>query len=82
MSSPPPAPAARRLAGTPYAYAFLDDFVLLYPAYPLLFADNGMSGWQISSLFVLWSATGILLEVPSGVWADSRSRRVLRRMTG
>ncbi|MFF6786745.1 MFS transporter [Streptomyces sp. NPDC012510] len=67
----------RRLTATLYGYAFLDDFVLLYPVYALLFSDTGLSLWQISSLFALWSITGIVLEVPSGAWADAVSRRLL-----
>ncbi|MBV7695551.1 MFS transporter [Streptomyces sp. TRM70350] len=62
---------------TLYGYAFLDDFVLLYPVYALLFGDTGLSLGQISSLFALWSVTGVLLEVPSGAWADAVSRRLL-----
>ncbi|WP_171111387.1 MULTISPECIES: MFS transporter [Streptomyces] len=62
---------------TLYGYAFLDDFVLLYPVYALLFGDTGLSLGQISSLFALWSITGVLLEVPSGAWADAVSRRLL-----
>ncbi|MFS8203527.1 MFS transporter [Streptomyces sp. CWNU-52B] len=69
--------AVRRLTVTLYGYAFLDDFVLLYPVYALLFADTGLTVWQISSLFALWSLTGVLLEIPSGVWADAVSRRML-----
>lgn len=72
-----PATGVRRLTATLYGYSFLDDFVLLYPVYALLFADTGLSLWQISSLFALWSITGILLEVPSGAWADAVSRRLL-----
>ncbi|MEV5514088.1 MFS transporter [Streptomyces flaveolus] len=72
----PPA-GHRRLTATLYGYAFLDDFVLLYPVYALLFSDAGLSVWQISSLFALWSVTGVLLEVPSGAWADAVSRRLL-----
>jgi len=45
--------------------------------YALLFADTGLSGAQISSLFALWSLTGFALEVPSGVLADRFSRRLL-----
>ncbi|MFD3333123.1 MFS transporter [Streptomyces sp. NPDC058700] len=67
----------RRLTAALYGYAFLDDFVLLYPVYALLFSDTGLSIWQVSSLFALWSITGILLEVPSGAWADAVSRRLL-----
>jgi MFS family permease len=51
--------------------------VLLYPAYTLLFTDHGLSAWQLSSLLVIWSATGILFEVPSGALADAYSRRAL-----
>ncbi|NUP23827.1 MAG: MFS transporter [Streptomyces sp.] len=72
-----PATAVRRLTTTLYGYSFLDDFVLLYPVYALLFADTGLSLWQISSLFALWSITGVVLEVPSGAWADAVSRRRL-----
>ncbi|MFJ5280079.1 MFS transporter [Streptomyces parvulus] len=72
------APAGtRRLTRTLYASAFCDEFVLLYPVYALLFSDTGLSVWQISSLFALWSLTGVLLEVPSGAWADAVSRRLL-----
>ncbi|MFC4472037.1 MFS transporter [Streptomyces xiangluensis] len=73
----PETTGTRRLTATLYGYAFLDDLVLLYPVYALLFADTGMSLWQISSLFALWSLTGVLLEVPSGAWADAFSRRTL-----
>jgi MFS family permease len=70
-------PGARRLAGPLLAYAFLDDFVLLYPLYTLLFAATGLSAAEISSLLVVWSVTSVVLEVPSGVWADTVSRRAL-----
>jgi predicted MFS family arabinose efflux permease len=60
-----------------YAYLFLDDFVLLYSVYTLLFSDAGLSVWQISSLFVIWSLSSLVLEVPSGAWADATSRRSL-----
>ncbi|MFF5055985.1 MFS transporter [Micromonospora sp. NPDC000663] len=72
-----PGPALRRLTTTLYGYAFLSDLVLLYPLYVVFFADTGLSVGQISSLFVLWSAAGILFEVPSGAWADVVSRRLL-----
>ncbi|MGW5621312.1 MFS transporter [Streptomyces olivaceus] len=69
--------ATRRLARTLYASAFCDEFILLYPVYALLFSDTGLSVWQMASLFALWSLTGVLLEVPSGVWADTVSRQLL-----
>jgi predicted MFS family arabinose efflux permease len=51
--------------------------VLLYPVYTLLFSDSGLSVGQISSLFVIWSVSSLLFEVPSGAWADATSRRRL-----
>ncbi|GAA3443792.1 MFS transporter [Planomonospora venezuelensis] len=76
-SSRAPGVRAKRLAATLYVYTFLDDLILLYPVYALLFAETGLSVAEISSLFVIWSVTGIVLEVPSGVWADAVSRRLL-----
>ncbi len=69
--------AGRRLAATLYAYTFLTDLVLLYPVYVLLFSDTGLSVGQISSLFVIWSLAGLVLEVPAGAWADATSRRLV-----
>lgn len=45
--------------------------------YALLFADAGLGAVQISSLFVIWSVVGFVLEIPSGAWADTFSRRRL-----
>ncbi len=59
------------------AFEALQDFIPLYPLYQLLFTDHGLSTAQISTLFIIWSATGFVLEVPSGAWADSYSRRKL-----
>lgn len=59
------------------AYEALGEFIPFYPVYAVLFADNGLSTGQISSLFVLWSVTGLVLEVPSGALADLVSRRAL-----
>lgn len=49
----------------------------LYPLYALLFADSGLTGGEIASLFVLWSAASLVLEVPTGALADVVSRRAL-----
>jgi MFS family permease len=43
--------------------------------YALLFADTGLSGTQISVLFMIWSVTGFVAEVPTGALADRFSRR-------
>ena len=51
------------------------DAVPLYPLYALLFAANGLDDAQISALLLIWSAVGIVAEVPSGALADRTSRR-------
>ena len=53
----------------------LADLVPIYPLYALLFADTGLSDAEISVLFALWSAVGIVAEVPSGALADRVGRR-------
>lgn len=60
-----------------YAFAFLDDFMLIYPLYAVMFAHAGLRPLQITSLLVVWSVTAFLLEVPAGVIADRYPRRVV-----
>ncbi|HEY4457309.1 MAG TPA: MFS transporter [Pseudonocardiaceae bacterium] len=55
--------------------AFLTEAVPLFSLYSLLFASSGLSGAQISALFVIWCVTGILTQVPTGALADRFSRR-------
>lgn len=59
------------------AWQALDEAMPIFPVYALLFADAGLSVGEISLLLALWSVTGIVLEVPSGAWADTVSRRAL-----
>ncbi|MEV0941327.1 MFS transporter [Micromonospora wenchangensis] len=77
LSTRVPDTRVRRLSATLYSYLFLSDLVLLYPVYVLLFSDAGLTVGQVSALFVIWSVTAIVLEVPSGAWADAVSRRLL-----
>jgi len=53
----------------------LADTIPLYPLYALLFADAGLSDARISTLLLIWTATGIVAEVPAGALADRFSRR-------
>jgi len=48
----------------------------LYAVYALMFSDSGLGTSQISLLFVIWSATAVVLEVPSGALADRFTPRV------
>jgi MFS family permease len=59
------------------AYHASRDLIPLYSVYSLLFTDSGLSVAQVSSLFVIWSVTAFVLEVPSGAWADTADRRLL-----
>lgn len=59
------------------AWQWLDEFMPIFGVYALLFADRGLSGAQISLLFVVWSVVSIVVEVPSGAWADVLPRRWL-----
>lgn len=58
-----------------YIYKFFDDFIIIYPLYAVMFADKGLSASQISILFLAWSVTSFILEIPSGVLADRFDRR-------
>lgn len=48
----------------------------LYAVYALMFSDSGLGTSQISLLFVIWSATAVVLEVPSGALGDRFTPRV------
>ncbi len=58
-----------------YSYRFFDDLILVYPLYTVMFADKGVTPAQIAVLLSVWSVTSLLLEIPSGVWADRYSRK-------
>jgi predicted MFS family arabinose efflux permease len=57
------------------AWTALSGLAPVYPLYALLFLDTGLSQAEVSALFALWSVSGLLAEVPTGVLADRWSRR-------
>lgn len=67
----------RRLAARSVGYYSVADLIPLYAVYALLFRDSGLSAAEVSSLLVIWSVTAFVMEVPSGAWADTVSRRAL-----
>jgi MFS family permease len=67
----------RRFAASALGFFSLRDLIPMFAVYSLLFAAHGLSTAQISSLFAIWSVTSFALEVPSGAWADTVSRRGL-----
>lgn len=60
-----------------YAYAFLFDFIFAYAVYTALFSLAGLSTAEIGVLLAFWSASAIVLEMPSGALSDHFDRRVL-----
>jgi MFS family permease len=60
-----------------YGHCFVDELMLIYPFYAVMFVDDGLTPLQVSTLFAAWSATTLLLEVPSGVLADRHSRKTI-----
>jgi len=59
------------------AFKFFDDLIFIYPLYALMFKDNGLSIFEISLIFTLWSLTNFLMEIPSGILSDKFSRKLL-----
>jgi MFS family permease len=60
-----------------YAFNFFDKFILIFPLYTVMFVDAGLTPVEITVCLTAWSATIFVLQVPSGVIADRRSRRQL-----
>jgi len=58
-----------------YAQEILRELVLIYPVYAIMIGQVGVSPLELSLLFVAWSATALVLEVPTGTLADRFPRR-------
>ena len=65
----------QRFQATWLAYSGLRELVLIYPVYAIMMGEHGVSPLELSTLFMVWSATTILFEVPSGTLADRFSRK-------
>jgi MFS family permease len=78
MADLPPAPRGlRRFIAAYLAYVFLFDFMLAYAIYTALFQLKGLSISEIAILLAFWSASAIVLELPSGALSDHFDRRWL-----
>ena len=60
-----------------YAFTALQESMVIYPFYAVMFVDHGLTAPEISVLFAAWAGIVLLLEVPSGVLADRLSRRMI-----
>ncbi len=74
--------ATQRFAALWYAYGYLREVVLIFPVYAIMMGEHGISPIELSILFVVWSASALLFEVPSGVLADRYSRKRLLVLAG
>jgi MFS family permease len=74
--------STRRIAGAWYAYGYLREVVLIYPVYAIMMGQHGITAIQLSTLFVVWSGSALVFEVPSGVLADRYSRKRLLVLSG
>lgn len=53
-----------------------------YPVFAILFLDFGLTLEQFAMFNAAWAATIVLLEVPSGAWADIYGRKSLLVLAG
>ena len=65
--------APRSLRAHVIAYSATHDLIPLYGVYALLFSDHGITPAATESLFIIWSVTAFVVEIPSGAWADAHA---------
>jgi len=59
-----------RFVRTYYGFHFCQSLCPVYAVYAIMFLDKGLSLREVSGLIVVWTATVVLLELPSGAVAD------------
>ena len=74
--------STRHIAARWYAFGYLREVVLMYPVYAIMMGANGISPLELSALFIVWSSSALVFEVPSGVLADRYSRKRLLAASG
>lgn len=58
-----------------YAYTFFREFVIILPIFVLFYQENGLNMGQVGFLAAAAAITGLILEIPTGVFADIYGRR-------
>jgi MFS family permease len=74
--------STRHIAARWYAFGYLREVVLMYPVYAIMMGANGIAPFELSVLFIVWSGSALIFEVPSGVLADRYSRKRLLVASG
>ena len=59
------------------ALNLLRNYVPIYAVYALMMQQHGLTPVQISLLFILWSLSALVFEVPSGAVSDRMDRRAV-----
>ena len=75
-------PDLQRLQIGWYTHGLTRELVLIYPVYAILMGEVGVSPFELSVLFAVWSGSVILFEVPSGTLGDRFSRKQLIAVSG
>lgn len=70
------APTNRSIESVWLAHCFLDELVLIYPVYAIMMLDAGISAAGLAGLFVVWSLSALVFEIPSGVIGDLVNRKL------
>ena len=60
-----------------YIACFLREALPIFPVYALMMTRHGITPLQLSTLFIVWSGTAAIAEVPTGMLADLVTRRWL-----
>lgn len=69
------APPNRYIESVWLAHCFLNELVLIFPVYAIMMLDAGISAVELAGLFVIWSLSALLFEIPSGVVGDLVNRK-------
>ncbi len=60
-----------------YLTGSLRELIPIYPLYAIMMGEHGVSPLELSILLSIWALVGIIIEIPSGAWADTYSRKWL-----
>lgn len=65
-----------------YLQGFVRAFVLIFPTYLIMMEASGITPLALGALMVIWSASRLAFEVPSGVIGDMFTRRTILLASG
>lgn len=65
----------KQLQSASIRYSFFDSFMIIYPVYPVMFQDAGVSQLEISYLLSIWCAGIFFLQPIAGLLIDKFPRR-------